>query len=230
MNIALDFKKAVAVPAMATALTFNPLTSQRADAALVTLDFEQFSPQLVGNTGVQILDFNESGFHIADSDDGSFGAWGDQNTAYIGEVAIITGGTDATVVTENDSSNFRVHSIRLAARNPAFSGVDTDILLSGTNHLGQSFTEIVTTNGFSLQEIFLGSAFNNVEEFRAIQGANGEQFQIASITVDTDPTISSVPVPAAVWLMGSALIGLGAASNAKQTFRKDIEKLSNDFV
>lgn len=203
-----NFKKTATVPALAGALIFNPATSQNAEAALVTLDFEQFS-SLTQNTGaVLIPDFDESGFHIADSDDGLFSALGDLHPDYIGDVAIATTGGAKTVVTENNATNFRVHSILLSTANASL------IELGGINSLGQNFSESYSTNGLNLQEIFLSSAFDNVQAFEALHKGNGENFFISEITVDTEATV--VPVPAAAYLFGSALVGFGAARKYKQ--------------
>ncbi len=48
-------------------------------------------------------------------------------------------------------------------------------------------------------------AIGEASEFKFLADANGDAFKLKSITV----SVSEVPVPAAAWLFGSALLGLG---------------------
>ena len=134
---------------------------------------------------------------------------GTLNSAYRGSTAMFYGlqGTDASL-TASGGGAFDLTSIDLAEVDPGMATVKfIGHLLSGGT-VNQSFTldGIFTTgSGF---ETFVFNGFNNITSL--VWSNNNPFHQFDNIVV------SSVPVPAAIWLFGSGLLGLFAVSRRRR--------------
>jgi hypothetical protein len=81
------------------------------------------------------------------------------------------------------------------------------------NPSGSSRTSFVLNLNGTVPGPFWTGLIDGVESFSF--GASGGSLDLNSLRVTVDGTVSSVPIPAAVWLFGSALLGLGALKRAK---------------
>jgi len=222
MNTALDkFKTAASVPVLATVLTFNPALSSDANAAIVTLDFEQFSAQTVGVFNTTIgPSFTEDGFNVvANTGSVDIKAIGDIDDAYTGSVALIQLKTeDSYSLTRDGGGLFDALSLDLFTFNPGATGTVT---IWGNNAtLGTVSQDFTFTNNTTAS---LSNDFQGVSSLWLTQGAFDNAFQADNFVLETNSVVT--PLPASGLLMLGALGGLAGArrvARSKQHTAKDL--------
>jgi len=192
------------------------LFSTVANAATVTIDFESLPDQ----TGIECgpvctsdpAQWTEHGFVLAASDtvdNGSFpggviapgtgfapspASFGDRSLLFCG-----TCGQATFVLTQQEGQAFDLHSFDQTAAFPGGGDVWTII---GNYAAGGTVSTNFITSG--LRTATFGSEWAGLESVTIIANTDGAlDYRLDNIVV------SAVPVPAAVWLFGSALAGLG---------------------
>jgi len=120
------------------------------------------------------------------------------------------------IMTNSNSSLFNLTSFDFGS---IFSEAPLNFWVDGTLAGGANVTQFFVMDGNvnTFQTFLLNSAFSGLESVNwRYEGGNTAAFNIDNINVDTG-SVSSVPVPAAVWLMGSGLLGLmGFSRKAKK--------------
>lgn len=188
---------------LASCLLLVNILSSAAQA--VTIDFEQLATQAQGGSSLFTVNspYSESGFALTHLQGSQFVAWQDQAGNYTGSVALATGLNETASLTQDNGQAFTVISIDLAPFSVGSTSPDFTALITGTTIGGAILTENCNVDtSLSLTTCQLSSNFT-VLSLRINQGDSlGNWYQFDNIV------ISSVPVPAAVWLFGSGLLGL----------------------
>lgn len=123
-------------------------------------------------------------------------------TAYMGEYDI--------ALTSRDGSLFDVSSIDLAELMLPYGGTDVSVTFTGTKADSTTVATTFTLDGSDGWETFLfGDEFSSLTSLVWNNVADYHAFD--NITVEA----SSVPVPAAIWLLGSGLVGLAGLRRKK---------------
>jgi hypothetical protein len=168
------------------------LVAGSAQAASVTVDFEGLPPMYPVST------FDSNGFRFtAGTADFAVGT----NFGPSGNTGIAIGGVDSTMELLGGGS-FSLETFKMRT----FSGADEDIIVTGYFQSGGLISTSLT---------IIGSYAPTYEFADAWQGLASVQFDTSGgspVYVDnivTDVVAAAVPIPAAVWLFGSALTGLG---------------------
>ncbi len=189
------------------ALLLSLMSPTLSHAAMVILDFEQFAPQTVGVSFFNLPAFSESGFDVVEvGGDNKFAVLGDLHSSYIGDVAMINQANTKLQITETDASNFDVLSINVAR---LLVNVTSDITfeVGGIDTFGNPFSQMVTTDAPLSQNIALN--FNDIASFYILAGNDIEdRVQLSSVSINSEATVSAVPIPAAAWLFATGLVGL----------------------
>ena len=189
------------------------LFSIAASAETVTLDFEGVVP----DEGILTLnpDYQENGF-IFDAGDSLAGVVGkDYSWNPLQSAALYWCGIDDPgfascsgddVTLSHEASTFNLQSFVVTFtqyQSPAEIRIDLEGLTQSGSVLQES---IAFAAG---QTIILDSSWSNLESVNfSAHVTGGDQFTSFSPVID-DIVVSVVPIPAAVWLFGSALAGLG---------------------
>lgn len=152
----------------------------------------------------------EDGFIIQDpsvtsTDNNAFGVLGPTHPAYTGSAALFNSSLEAaTMLSRQDGTAFNLFSIDLAELNgdvlnpPPFLTVTFDGLLASGGTVTQTFQ--LDGIAFGL-ETFAFTGFTGLSQVSWTQGPAGLSHQFDNI-------VTAIPVPAAVWLFGSGLLGL----------------------
>jgi len=123
----------------------------------------------------------------------------DMATSEYSEISITTYGVDG----------WGTHYDQIHPQQPAV----TDTLPvndGGTFFFGLSFVDSLTDDGGTVDLLTLqGHPFQTVEGPCGINGCTGPDADFANNRYVTSGSVRAVPVPAAAWLFGSALAGLG---------------------
>lgn len=175
-------------------------------ATAATIDFEEFAAGTYGNTTLQSQGFDISTFAVEGvfgPDDSVMGIFaGDNGTNVIGGSLSTFGqdsfGADLSVgIARTDGSSFAVYSADFLAQ------TDPD---------GRSYVIGYKTGGgtvFLADEAFGTGSWLDVTQVGFVVQGSGFSFSEASMELDNIVVGAAVPVPAAVWLFGSALGALG---------------------
>jgi len=173
-------------------------------AGIATIDFDSTLPTVFG-----LADYSEDGFDLnSNTPDGTLI---DQNDIVRGNLGIFSGGTSsqslffgengtASEITITNSDNFGFDLLSLDAS--SLYNAAGQLTLTGTLSAGGSVSQILTLDGDLTTYAITG-----------MTGLNGLTISFDG-TVDDAPfdldniVMSVIPVPAAVWLFGSALAGL----------------------
>ena len=172
------------------------------DAAVIDFEsLEHVSP------GVNNLDspYLEAGYSFVDevTPNNTFGVYGTLNTNFSGSTALFNRNTNGvTRLTRQDGTAFNLFSIDLAELNgdvtpPEQLQVTFTGLFSGGGTIEQTFT--LDGNAFGAETFFF-TDFSNLASVSWAQETPFHQFD--------NVVVNAVPVPAAVWLFGSGLLGL----------------------
>ena len=177
-----------------------------AQASTVTIDFEEFATGTYGNTTLQSQGFDISTFAVEGifgPDDSVMGIFaGDNGTNVVGGSLSTFGqdsfGADLSVgFARTDGSSFAVYSADFLAE------TDPD---------GRFYVIGQKTGGgtvFLADEAFGTGSWLDVTSVGFVVQGSGFSFSQASMELDNVVLGAAVPVPAAVWLFGSALGALG---------------------
>ena len=168
------------------------------NAMAVTIDFQSLATQ--GDNEINPQLYTEDGFTITAT---SLFAVGTSSGVYRGSPALRNGtNTNAadTILASDSGSSFNLTSIDLAEVNPGTATVT----FTGYFQAGGSIVESFMLDGnFSSDSGFETFAFTGFSNLSRVEWNNADPFhQFDNIVV------SSAPVPAAVWLFASGLLGL----------------------
>jgi hypothetical protein len=168
-----------------------------AHSATVVMDFQQLEVEnninnVLGDT------YTEDGFQVAKLQSNfSFGYYGTLAGSYSGSTALFDNLSYGEVeLTQVGGGAFTLHSIDLAELGS--SGATSVTFLSNKGH-SQTFN--LDENRYGAETFYFDSVFERVTSVIWIQEDPFHQFDNIVVT--------AVPIPAAVWLFGSALAGLG---------------------
>lgn len=194
------------------------LSSGAVQAAPVTIDFEG----VVADDGSLILDpdYQDSGFLIEatqfagiEGKDSSLNPLDSAALFWCGvyEPSFVDCLGDEVTLSHEDSV-FSLQSFDVAVSPSQIQGTaDTIIVLEGKTAGGGVLQESIEF-GLGLQSIVLGSEWSDLESVsfsaRVSISGNGNTLLSFSPVID-NIVVTAVPAPAAVWLFGSALAGLG---------------------
>jgi len=164
------------------------LGSTAANAAGVTVDFDELPAMFPVST------FDSKGYRFTQGSAG-FVLGTNFGTSGSGGLAISGAGSTMTLL---GGGTFALQSFDMRT----FSGLEEDIVITGYFESGEQITRNLTITGSYAVDYELEDVW---------QGLVSLQFDTAgSSSVYTDNIVTNaVPVPAAVWLFGSALAGLG---------------------
>ena len=164
-------------------------------AQAITIDFEQLND--LPNTSVVLSPYVEDGFQLT-ALSGAFSSIDEGTTNYSGSAALFnnTSGGE-TELTQVGGGAFNLISIDLTE---FFANPDgATVTFTRDGGFSQSFT--LDANFFVPETFFFDSAFAGTTSLRFDNVVPFYQFDNIEVTV------SPVPVPAAAWLFGSALLG-----------------------
>jgi len=142
--------------------------------------------------GVNITDYSESGYTLDGRVKTSPNTVSNADGGFVG----VNFG-DTIVLTADDSSLFNVSSIDLAPWSST-----TSVYFEGVTGSGSTVQQVVSVSG--LFGTFILSGFNNLISFSFDDNGASGSFYVDNIVLSP----SAVPLPAAVWLFGPALLGL----------------------
>jgi hypothetical protein len=169
-------------------------------AAPVTIDFEERS---VGDSGSDIFDpIQFMGFDI----------WGG-SSAGPAEILIGDNGTQvfggSIVGPGQDGFGFNVTLVLERSDGGAFALYSLDSFLEADVNGSTSISGSLAGGGFASLGVPVGTGdWLNLRKLTFVAGGN--PFGVGSATAEIDNiVVSAVPIPAAMWLFGSALAGLG---------------------
>lgn len=165
-------------------------------ASAATIDFESLQ-HVDSDFALHGSTYSEDGFTIV-SNDSQFGSRGTQQLLFTGSTALFNNRNGSiTTLTQDNGGPFSVLSIDLAELNAvagvpvAFTGV-----LAGGGTVNQTFN---LDNVFSSAQTFsFNASFGNLTSLSWIQAPNFHSFD--------NIVVNPVPLPATLWLFGSALI------------------------
>lgn len=123
-----------------------------------------------------------------------------------------------TTMTEKNNNLFQLNAIDLAAWGYGYFGT-FNVTFTGTKPGGSTVQQVFTVDNFSgstpVLQHFIFSDFTDLEKVKFTQGiytqSNGYQFN----NLDVVANITSVPLPGAIWIFGSALAGVFGLSRRK---------------
>jgi len=168
-------------------------------AAIVTIDFEEFAPVSVLEP-TPVGSFEVEPWFLVSTTGNLF--WFDDSCCTGNEDSYVQILFSADVtVTHAQGNQFDLLSFDMA-----FNGINADesLLLTGQKSDGSTVESWITgieTGSFTFETILLSSQFENLVSIT---------FSDSSAAVQLDNiTVNAVPIPAAVWLFGSGLVGLG---------------------
>ena len=175
------------------------------NAMAVTIDFQSLASQ--GDNEINPQPYTEDGFNITAT---SLFAVGMSSSVYRGSPALRNGtNTNAadTILASSSGSSFNLTSIDLAEVTSGTAAVT----FTGYFQAGGSIVESFTLDGnFSSGSGFETFAFTGFSNLSRVEWNNADPFhQFDNIVVE------AVPVPAAVWLFASGLLGLISLSRRR---------------
>jgi hypothetical protein len=189
-----------------TILTTLVLLAFSATASAVVIDFQSLEHIDHANTFYG-TDYAEDGFSIT----GNLWTFGTLASRYTGSTAMYNNSRNGiTTLTQTNGNPFSMQLIDLAELNSslvadvAFTGA-----LSGGGNVTQTFT--IDGNAFGAETFLFSSLWANLTQVTWTQTSPFHQFD--NITLNAP---SAVPVPAAIWLFGTALIGFVGMSRIRK--------------
>ena len=151
----------------------------------------------------------EDGFIIQDpsvttTDNNAFGVLGSIDDRYTGSAALFNRSLEAvTMLSRQDGAAFNLFSIDLAELTGDVNPPDIlTVTFEGFLASGGTVLQTFQLDGIAFGlETFTFTGFEGISEVRWAQGP-------AFLTHQFDNIVTAIPVPAAVWLFGSGLLGL----------------------
>jgi len=183
---------------------FTCLAACSLPAQAVTIDFQSLQHDDTAQT-YHGTTYTEDGFTLSAV---SLYSNGTMNPYYQGSTALFFGnqGTIGTLTADNGSA-FDLTSIDLAEMDPGTATVTFTGHLLGGGTVSQSFT-LDGIGGGSGFETFVFSGFTNLTHVDWTNESPFHQFD--------NIVVSTVPAPAAAWLLGSGLLGLAGAGRRRR--------------
>jgi hypothetical protein len=176
-----------------------------ATGSAATMTFESLA-HADADTADHGLVYREAGFQVATTDTFGFASYGTQSSFFSGSTALMNNNdSGATVLTRVGGGAFSLSAITLAEMYsfPEYTmgvNVTFDGLTSTGGHVFQTFALPSIAGQVMAQTFTFGDAFKNVTSVSWLNTADYHQFD--------NVKASAVPVPGAVWLLGSGLAGL----------------------
>jgi len=173
------------------------LVSVTAQAETVVLDFEEFA----GNVALfepLPASFDTKGYTITSPN----GAWFDDDPFAGSQVGLLFNNTGEMTLSKVGGTSFSLIGFDYSFNTDSFAPYDINFtaLTAG----GETINSTVGLPGDWYEHTYLaGGVFNDIVSITISGVGTSPQFAINNVVV------SAVPVPAAVWLFGSALAGLG---------------------
>jgi len=200
------------------------LVSVQVNASIVTIDFESLRVETDQSVISHGTSYTEDGFTLsvtccepaAGPQDTSLRTTGTLAVEYPGSTAMRGGTSNALItLTENEGDLFDLLSIDLAAFPgttivdgvlvPVDTGIPQVVTFEGIKFGGGTVTQTFEHMDFLNLTTYSLIGFNQLSLVSWFQGAgdpNTHQFDNISVQ------LSVIPIPAAVWLFGTAMIGL----------------------
>lgn len=181
-----------------------------AQSALVTIDFEEFTDIDVA-LNPPSGDATSKGYTLDYLDQGSgnpviFGAGSSLNGTQTYVNCPSCQSPEIIDVYETLGGTLTLLSIDIGTMSGA--GADSHTFMFTGTKGGGTVTKTVSSIPATMQTISFDGSWNNLDSFRIEISPNGE-LDLFSASVLDNIVINTVPVPAAIWLFGSALAGLG---------------------
>ena len=181
-----------------------------ASANAVVIDFDPLAHTGTGPVNIGTT-YTEDGFTLtADSAsttaNDTFYAHGTSSDLYRGSTALFHGADNGvTVLTRSDGGSFNLLSIELAELNRVGTEYNIDVTFTGVLAAGgtviQSFNlDNVAAMGSGFQKFTFPGIFQNLVSVSWLEAPDYHQFDKIEV--------AAIPVPPAVWLFGSGLLGL----------------------
>jgi hypothetical protein len=191
-----------------TLVTVAGFLSAGAQAAPVTIDFEEFN---IGDGGGSVFDtpiLASQGYEFT----GDGGPGGPFTSTEV-MTGTNTGGTNAyggsLAAFGQDGFNVHVSVTLEKADGGAFAIQSLDLFMDTDPDGYMQTTGFLAGGGFANLGVPVGTGdWLNLTSVRFFAEGNGFGFGFGTVELD-NVVVSAVPIPAAVWLFGSALAGLG---------------------
>ena len=177
-------------------------------ALAVVIDFESLH-HADSNISGHGSSYGEDGFTIGGSILSTFGSL---EFRYSGSTAMFeNSGGFTNTLTQDNANPFSIHSIDLSELNGSFVA---SVAFTGLYNGGGSIQQTFTLDGvsFGAETFAFTGLWSNLDQVSWSQAAPFHQFD--NIVLNAP---SAVPVPAAVWLFGTALIGLVGFSKRRES-------------
>ena len=190
------------------------LLSMSSEAAIIDFDSLEVANSNFNFIGSGI--YSEDGFSITGTPMYYNGQFNDNY--YAGSAGLYLQGAGAVTTLQHSASNvFSIDSIGLSF----FRDGGTSPLVTFTGYLsgGGTVTQSFQPLSFGFADFFFDSGFTNLTSLSWNQGpngGNGHQFDNIVLFDSTVSIASTVPIPAAVWLFGSGLLGLAGMTRRKK--------------
>ena len=198
----------------ATILCSSPIS-----AGIVNIDFEGLA-----GTGTSFTAFdsygqsvNTDGFQfVTDAGLGGFASY-NPGPNYTGSIALFANEANANLsLNELGGGEFSIYSIDLAFTDLAQGGGSQELIFTGqrpdTSFVQQSFFIDGILQTYNFNSDFIGIVDLRWSQTRLAGVANNNQFD--NLVLNTD-AVSVVPVPASIWLFGTAILGLVSITRQK---------------
>lgn len=203
VTVVLDTSNVVDIPA----LTGFQTTGADMDNMTVTAVFRNGTSQTLSwaDTGVASGGVTGANWSLTQTGDTFTGlSWSMTNTTGAGLLSLAFDGAPGLTVFDTTFNN-------LVGTAGSALGKDFATNLAGDSAITATYSNAVAINGASA----VGDIFHNIfVDFSQYGGAFGN-FMITQDT-DNDSRLNEVPVPAAAWLFGSALLGLAGIGKRKK--------------
>jgi hypothetical protein len=188
---------------MGTACVCLASVSFNASAALIKIDFEEIDNTSGDTTSGDSLDTHGFNFNYSSTNGDGILHWG-KNNSYNADQGGVTYSHNhprkTSILTQTSGDSFNLMSIDFG---DVFNdGTSQQIRIDAVYTLGGSFTTIITTDAVAGLQTFALN-LHNVDSVSWVE-TTGNYLQLDNVSIETSP----VPIPSAVWLFGSGLIGL----------------------
>jgi|GEM_PF-1705541 len=184
-------------------------------AHAVTIEFEDILPQYFG-----LSTYQEDGFTV--NSNVPEGTIIDVNNVVRGNLGVFSGGTNSQTMVWGENGTISTISITNDAATPFYLlALDASSMVNASGQL--TLTGTVSGGGTVQQVLNLNSALTTynitgMNDLSALDISFDGSVSFAPFDLD-NVQMSLVPVPAAVWLFGSALVGLAGWSRRRNALK-----------
>jgi hypothetical protein len=196
-------------------------------ASAVVIDFQSLE-HIDSLNRAHGFSYSEDGFTLVDAS-GRFGfhTFGTERFGYSGSTALFNGFIGGiTILTQDNGDPFSIYSIDLAELIVSDGLPGASVLFEGVLSSGVPISQRFTLDGnaFDPETFLFADRWNDLTEVSWIQAAPSvgsnvlipHQFDNIVLNSTDMPDIPAVPVPAAFWLFGTALIGFVGISRRRK--------------